>query len=81
NQFKFIKGDIRDKDLMLEKLEKTDMVYHLAADPDVRSSVPNPLSSYDHNMNGTVGSQPPLPGVGVDDAGDSVDNRAYRARG
>ncbi len=30
------------------------MVYHLAADPDVRSSVPNPMVSYDHNMNGTM---------------------------
>ena len=51
---KFIKGDIRDKTLMLEKLEATDMIYHWAADPDVRASVPNPMVSYDHNMNGTL---------------------------
>lgn len=50
----FIKGDIRDKDLILNKLPKVDMVYHFAADPDVRSSVPNPMGSYDHNMNGTL---------------------------
>lgn len=35
------------------------------------------IDGNDHKMNGTVGSQPPLPGVGVDDPGDSayvVDN-------
>lgn len=50
----FIKGDIRDQDLMLNKLPIVDMVYHVAADPDVRASVPNPMRSYDHNMNGTM---------------------------
>jgi UDP-glucose 4-epimerase len=50
---KFIKGDIRDKDLILG-LPKVDMIYHMAADPDVRTSVPNPMVSYDHNMNGTM---------------------------
>ncbi len=50
----FIEGDIRDKKLMLEDLDKTDMIYHMAADPDVKSSVPNPMNSYDHNMNGTL---------------------------
>ncbi|MHA1521929.1 MAG: NAD-dependent epimerase/dehydratase family protein [Promethearchaeota archaeon] len=51
---KFIQGDIRDKSFMLEKLSGVDMVYHFAADPDVRTSIPNPISSYDHNMNGTI---------------------------
>ncbi len=50
----FIKGDIRNKELMLEKLPVVDIVFHLAADPDVRSSVPNPIGSFDHNMNGTM---------------------------
>lgn len=30
------------------------------------------IDGNDHRMNGTVGSQPPLPGIGVDDAGDSA---------
>lgn len=51
---KFIQGDIRDSDLMLSILPKVDIVFHFAADPDVRTSVPNPMSSYDHNMNGTM---------------------------
>jgi UDP-glucose 4-epimerase len=50
----FIKGDIRDTKLMLDRLEPVDMVYHMAADPDVRNSVPKPMNSYDHNMNGTM---------------------------
>jgi UDP-glucose 4-epimerase len=51
---KFIRGDIRDPKLMLETLESVDMIYHFAADPDVRSSVTKPMVSYDHNMNGTM---------------------------
>lgn len=51
---KFVKGDIRDAKLMLEQLEPVDMIFHLAADPDVRASVPKPMISYDHNMNGTM---------------------------
>ncbi|UYP48165.1 GDP-mannose 4,6-dehydratase [Candidatus Lokiarchaeum ossiferum] len=50
----FVQGDIRDKDLILNQLPVVDMIYHLAADPDVRASVPNPMTSYDHNMNGTM---------------------------
>ena len=50
----FIKEDIRNRDWMLKKLPSVEMIYHLAADPDVRNSVKNPLISYDHNMNGTI---------------------------
>jgi UDP-glucose 4-epimerase len=50
----FIQQDIRDTTFILEKLVPVDMIYHMAADPDVKSSVPHPLSSYDHNMNGTI---------------------------
>jgi UDP-glucose 4-epimerase len=49
-----IKGDIRDTKLMLETLAPVDMIYHMAADPDVKNSVPTPMVSYDHNMNGTM---------------------------
>jgi UDP-glucose 4-epimerase len=50
----FIKGDIREKELILNNIPVVDMIYHMAADPDVRMSVPNPMGSYDHNMNGTM---------------------------
>ncbi len=49
----FIQGDIRDKKTM-DSLPSVEMVYHFAADPDVRTSVPNPMVSYDHNMTGTM---------------------------
>ena len=39
---------------LLNQLEPVDLIFHLAADPDVRNSVPKPLNSYDHNMNGTM---------------------------
>ena len=51
---KFYQKDIRDEKFMMEDLPPVDFVYHFAADPDVRTSVPNPMSSYDHNMNGTM---------------------------
>ena len=50
----FIKGDIRDKELIMNNLPVVDLIYHMAADPDVRMSVPNPMGSYDQNMNGTM---------------------------
>ncbi len=50
----FIEEDIRDEKVFLDTFNSVDLVYHLAADPDVRSSVPNPMVSYDHNMNGTM---------------------------
>ena len=46
--------DIRNEEFILDKLAASDMVYHMAADPDVRSSVPEPMKSYTHNMNGTM---------------------------
>ncbi len=50
----FLQKDIRDSDFMLNELDPVDIIYHLAADPDVRNSVSKPLNSYDHNMNGTI---------------------------
>lgn len=49
-----LQKDIRDTDFMLDELPPVDIIYHFAADPDVRNSVPKPMKSYDHNMNGTM---------------------------
>ncbi len=50
----FIKEDILNLEFMLEKLPKVDIIYHFAADPDVRASVPNPLNSFKINVQGTI---------------------------
>ncbi len=50
----FIKNDIRDTNFMVNSLTPVEIVFHFAADPDVRNSVPKPMNSYDHNMNGTL---------------------------
>ena len=50
----FLQGDIRDVDFCQHEIPSVAMIYHFAADPDVRKSVPNPTVSYDHNMNGTL---------------------------
>jgi UDP-glucose 4-epimerase len=49
-----LKIDIRNQTSMMNDLEKVDIIYHWAADPDVRNSVPNPMNSFDHNMKGTM---------------------------
>ena len=50
----FIKEDILNLEFLLEKLPKVDIIYHFAADPDVRLSVPNPLNSFKQNVQGTL---------------------------
>jgi len=50
----FLLGDIRDSNYCQQKIPPVGMIYHFAADPDVRTSVPHPMVSYDHNMNGTL---------------------------
>ena len=56
NNFKFIKGDIRDKDL-IEKLfekEKFDIVVNFAAESHVDNSIKNPNLFADTNVLGTM---------------------------
>ncbi len=48
---KFVKKDIRNE--LSTDLENFDAVFHLAADPDVRSSAIKPAVSYDINVAGT----------------------------
>ncbi len=56
DRFIFIKGDIRDKDLIkrLFKEHRIDVVIHLAAMAGVRASIENPLLYYDVNLIGTM---------------------------
>ncbi|MHA1766772.1 MAG: SDR family NAD(P)-dependent oxidoreductase [Promethearchaeota archaeon] len=53
-KFQFIKEDILNLEFMLNQLSEVDIVYHFAADPDVRTSVPNPMNSFRQNMQGTL---------------------------
>ena len=50
----FIKEDILNLEFMLEKLPKVDIIFHFAADPDVRASVPSPINSFKINVQGTL---------------------------
>ncbi len=49
----FVKGDIRDRDLMRRALRNVDAVVHLAADTDVIDSITNPERNFDINVAGT----------------------------
>lgn len=50
----FIKGDIRDEKLMNSLQGPFNYLFHMAADPDVKSSVDRPVISFDHNVKGTL---------------------------
>ena len=51
-----VRGDIRDADLMLDVVRKCapDVVFHLAAQPIVRTSLVNPREAFDVNVVGTA---------------------------
>ena len=52
--FHFIKGDIRDLDLIKKTLKDVDVVFHEAALASVTLSVQNPMLSNDINVTGTL---------------------------
>ncbi|MFX1346863.1 MAG: SDR family oxidoreductase [Promethearchaeota archaeon] len=52
--FKFIKGDIRDLNLLLEISKDIDIIYHEAAFTSVPKSILMPESCNDVNVNGTL---------------------------
>jgi len=47
--FNFVKGDLRDMDLLMESIRDCDFVFHLAAHADVRSGIDD--HDIDHNQN------------------------------
>lgn len=49
-KFKFVKGDLLNKDDIRKCMKDIDIVYHLAANPDVRSAVVNTKSHFDQNV-------------------------------
>lgn len=51
---RFINGDIRDEDMLSEIEDPVDFIFHLAADPDVKTSVETPIVSFSHNVRGTL---------------------------
>jgi len=54
DDFKFIKGDVRDQELVKELVEGKDAVNHQAAQAGVRISVENPYKPNSTNVKGTL---------------------------
>ena len=54
SNFKFVKGDIRDKKLVRDCASRVDSVVHLAAISSVPYSVQNPLETHQVNVTGTL---------------------------
>ncbi|RLF46760.1 MAG: UDP-glucose 4-epimerase [Thermoplasmata archaeon] len=53
DRFKFIKGDILDAENMCKALDGVDVVFHLAANPDVRLGAKNPKVDLEQGIIGT----------------------------
>ena len=53
SNFNFIKGDIRNLDLLKSLLRDIDIVFHYAANPDVRLSIKKPEIDFKINVEGT----------------------------
>ena len=53
SNFKFIFGDIRNKNLLKEACKEVDICIHAAAAINVQESIENPQRYYDVNVNGT----------------------------
>jgi len=53
-KIKFIKGDIRDLDLLMKASKNADFIFHLAALPSVNRSVRDPIESNSVNIAGTL---------------------------
>lgn len=55
NKFKFVKGDILEYSLVNDLTSKDiDMIIHMAADPNVKTSVENPIDNFKINVRGTL---------------------------
>jgi len=51
--FRFVKGDVRDKETLNSVMKGVDEIYHLAADPSVKDSAEKPERSFEINVIGT----------------------------
>ncbi len=51
--FKFIHGDLLDTNVASQVLGNCDLVYHLAADPEVRAGIENPNVHFKQNLQAT----------------------------
>lgn len=50
SRFEMIKGDLKDPDLALRSVEDVEVVFHIAANPDVRLGVTDPRIHFDENL-------------------------------
>lgn len=53
-RLRFVKGDVRDSNVVSRVCSGKDIVFHLAAQPDVRLSLTQPLIDFDINVRGTL---------------------------
>ena len=54
NKVEFVKGDIRDLDLLIKITKDVKMIFHEAALPSVPRSIDDPISSNANNIDGTL---------------------------
>jgi CDP-paratose 2-epimerase len=54
NQLQFVHGDVRDYDAVLKTIQNVDVVFHLAAQVAVTTSISNPREDFSINAQGTL---------------------------
>ncbi|AEH24935.1 NAD-dependent epimerase/dehydratase family protein [Pyrococcus yayanosii] len=50
NRFEFVRGDMRNPEIVREAVEDVDVIFHLAANPEVRISSQSPVLLYETNV-------------------------------
>jgi len=54
NRLQFVQGDVRDFDIVLKTIQNVDVIFHLAAQVAVTTSVSNPKEDFSVNAQGTL---------------------------
>lgn len=54
NRLRFIKGDVRDREAVKDAVQEADVIYHLAGQVAVTSSVTDPRADFETNALGTL---------------------------
>lgn len=54
SSFKFVKADLLDPSKWLEEIRNTSIIFHFAANPEVRHSVEEPIKHYRQNLTATM---------------------------
>lgn len=53
-RFEFVRGDVRDRDLVSRACDHKEWVFHLAADSRIQTTIADPMRAFENNAMGTM---------------------------